>query len=352
MQTRVKFSDFEIIPIMKSVRKEEISDEIYFSNKYSRYISNSRLKYINPAEEGNPQLFKTPPKLSTTSLVNGSAVHECLLQPAEFELAPKLGKPTAKLGAVVEMVYDLRRKGWKLKDAIYEACNKVSYYVNSIEKKIPSIIEKGIKYYTARLEYDKKKREKEQIFLSDSDHNTVTGCLKSCYNNQAIMNKLHPTDIFGDPIESYCEDALFMDFLVTYKDKYVKLPFKLKIDNWTIDEENKVVTLNDLKTSGKFVGIFMDPTEGSMEHYHYYRQMGAYGSILWKYLEKTRGVNKNTGWKMDVNMLVVQTIPPYTSRCFSVNKTQLKRGVNEFEQLMKRVAYYEIFGYKNEVEFV
>lgn len=111
MQTRVKFSDFEIIPIMKSVRKEEISDEIYFSNKYSRYISNSRLKYINPAEEGSPQLFKTPPRLSTTSLVNGSAVHECLLQPAEFELAPKLGKPTAKLGAVVEMVYDLRKKG-------------------------------------------------------------------------------------------------------------------------------------------------------------------------------------------------------------------------------------------------
>ena len=111
MQTQVKFSDFEIIPIMKSVRKEEISDEIYFSNKYSRYISNSRLKYINPAEEGSPQLFKTPPRLSTTSLVIGSAVHECLLQPAEFELAPKLGKPTAKLGAVVEMVYNLRRKG-------------------------------------------------------------------------------------------------------------------------------------------------------------------------------------------------------------------------------------------------
>lgn len=74
--------------------------------------------------------------------------------------------------------------------------------------------------------------------------------------------------------------------------------------------------------------------------------------ILWHYLEKTRGVNKNTGWKLDVNMLVVQTIPPYTSRCFSVNKTLLKRGINEFEQLMKRIAYYEIFGYKKEVEFI
>lgn len=51
-------------------------------------------------------------------------------------------------------------------------------------------------------------------------------------------------------------------------------------------------------------------------------------------------------------MLVVQTIPPYTSQCFSVSNSQLKQGLVEFEQLMKRVAYYEIFGYKKEVEFI
>lgn len=51
-------------------------------------------------------------------------------------------------------------------------------------------------------------------------------------------------------------------------------------------------------------------------------------------------------------MLVVQTIPPYTSRCFAVNKTQLKQGLNEFNRLMKMVAYYEIFGYDKEVKFI
>lgn len=44
MENKIKFSDFEIVPVMKSVRKEDISDEIYFSKKYSKYISNSRLK--------------------------------------------------------------------------------------------------------------------------------------------------------------------------------------------------------------------------------------------------------------------------------------------------------------------
>ena len=43
MQTQIKFSDFEIIPIMKSVRKEEISDEIYFSNQYQFILIANKL---------------------------------------------------------------------------------------------------------------------------------------------------------------------------------------------------------------------------------------------------------------------------------------------------------------------
>jgi len=44
MNSEIKYSDFEIVPIMKSVRKEEIDDATYFSKSYSKYISNSRLK--------------------------------------------------------------------------------------------------------------------------------------------------------------------------------------------------------------------------------------------------------------------------------------------------------------------
>lgn len=51
-------------------------------------------------------------------------------------------------------------------------------------------------------------------------------------------------------------------------------------------------------------------------------------------------------------MLVVETLPPYDSKCFYVTNGQLKQGINEFNQLMKRVAYYEMFGYETEVNFV
>lgn len=274
----VKFSDFEIVPVMSSVVKRDISDELYFSSKYAKYISNSRLKNINPNEEGTPSKYLNPPRIQTTSLSIGSAVHECLLQPDEFELAPKLNKPTAKLGAVIDEIFVNREKGLSIYKSIHNACEKVGYYVSSIDKKIPFIIEKGFEYYWNRRKYES---TKEPVFLSNSDHDVVNACLTSCKNNKPIMKKLHPTDDFGDLIESYNEDALFIDFIVTYKKKHcVTLPFKLKADNWTIDYDNKVVTLNDLKTTGKPVNWFMNPEYGSMNKYHYYRQMGIYSAVL------------------------------------------------------------------------
>lgn len=346
----VKFSDFEIVPVMSSVCKRDISDELYFSSKYARYISNSRLKNINPNEEGTPSKYLNPPRVQTTSLSIGSAVHECLLQPEEFELAPKLNKPTAKLGAVIDEIFINREKGLSIYNSIHKACEKVGYYVNSIDKMIPFIIKKGFEYYWNRRKYES---TKEPVFLSNSDYDVVNACLNSCKNNKSIMKKLHPTDDFGDLIESHNEDALFIDFIVTYKKKHcVTLPFKLKADNWTIDYDNKVITLNDLKTTGKPVNWFMNPEYGSMNKYHYYRQMGIYSAVLWYYCQQNFGVCKNTGWTLKANMLVVETLPPYEAKCFYVSKGQLKQGISEFNELMKRVAYYEMFGYESEVNFI
>ena len=42
-----------------------------------------------------------------------------------------------------------------------------------------------------------------------------------------------------------------MDFVGIYDNKCVRLPLKQKIDNWTIDVENKILTLNDVKTTSE-----------------------------------------------------------------------------------------------------
>ena len=45
------------------------------------------------------------------------------------------------------------------------------------------------------------------------------------------MNLVNGKDWVGDPIESYNEDAMFMDIKVTYQNKEVILKLKMKADN-------------------------------------------------------------------------------------------------------------------------
>lgn len=349
---KVRLRDFRIIPDITSVRKEEIDDETYFSDSYAHYISNSGLKWIDPAEGGSPQLFKNHPKLNTASLKIGSAVHECILQPESFELAPKLGNPGSKLGDVLDAIPEFLEEGVTLEEAIKKAALKINYYSNTIDSKIDSIKTTWLNYSKNLNALNATSSEKQRVIVSDKDWDIVTNCIKSCLENEEIVSKLHPIDELGEPIDSFCEDALFMDYIVTYKGKHcATLRFKMKADNWTIDFVNKVVTLNDLKTTGKSVNCFMRE-DGSFNHYHYSRQMAVYSEILWWYCMMKYGVSKENGWTLKANMLVVETIPNYWSRSFYVSGAQMKEGHRQLRELLCRVAYCEMFGYDKEIEFV
>lgn len=349
---KLKLSDLKVMPLMETLKRLDISDEEYFSKKYKDYISNSRLKYIDPKEGGKPNLYQCPPHITTQSLKVGSAVHECLLQPESFTLLPKMNRPSAKLGDVVEMVYNLEKDGMDRIEAIRKACTEVGYYVNQIDRKIPMIIEKGTPFWEALDTPRSRNTNKEAILLSDADHDTVCGCLESCYNNKDIMSKLHPTSTPDQPVESYNEIAFLIDFLVTYKGKPIAiLKFKMKADNYTVDIDRKKVVLNDLKTTGKAARWFMNEEFGSLIHYHYYRQLALYLLVLEQYCLKKYGASKEAGWTYDANFLVVQTFPDYESKCYKLNSYWLKRGKSEAEYLLKMVAAYTYYGWDSEIEF-
>lgn len=348
---KVKFSDFRITVDINSVHREEISDEEYFSSKYAHYISNSRLKNIDPLNGGSPSLYQANPKISSDSLRIGTAVHECLLQPEEFELGPKIDRPTAKLGLVMDFIPGFLEEGIGLDDAIKQAAKKADYFSNSIDSKIENIKETWNDYSKRLEELNKTPTDKVRKILADKEWDIVNGCLESCKANNDIMNLLHPTDPFGDPIEAHFEDALFMDFIVSYKGKNCAiLRFKMKADNWTIDKDSKIITLNDLKTTGKSVQCFMRE-DGSFNHYDYSRQMAAYSLILWYYCMKYYGACMNGEWQLKANMLVVETIPNFWSKAYVVNPSQLTAGKRKLKELLCRVAYCEMFGYDKEIEF-
>ena len=320
-----------------------MSDEVYFSRKYADYISNSRLGYINPEQAGSPENYRYPPKLSTSSLFMGSCIHELILQPELFTLAPKCNKPSAKLGATIDRIKHYRKQGESIYDSIIMASKDCQYFVNQIDSKISKIIREGLNYYWVTKDYDE-----NILTLSDKDWDVCNTCVNNVLSNSAIVRTLKPVDDFLDPLPSFNEDTLFLEVAILYKDRYTILKLKAKLDNWTIDVDNKILTLNDLKTTSKPLGWFMNNEYGSFKKYHYARQFAMYRFMLEAYCNSEYGYNHN--WQFRGNVLTVNTTD-FNSKLFTVNKNQFINGKNEYEQLLKRVAFYEMFGYDQQVEF-
>ena len=272
-----------------------------------------------------------------------SAVHEYILQPESFSLAPKCDKPTAKLGQVIDYIIKNRKAGMSIYESIENACITANYYATTWQTKIRTILEKGLSYYMAAKDY-----EDGVITLDDKQHDVVTACIKSIEANKEIMTKLHPKNEWGEDVDSYNEDAIFLNMVAEYNGKKIVLPLKMKADNWTIDPEAKKLTLNDVKTTGHYVQRFMRD-DGSIMKYHYYRQLYMYGMMLQVLCRKD--FEYDDDWSFDCNLLVVETVGDCKSKCCHINPTLLKKGKKEFNELIKRVACYRMFK-DEEIKFI
>ena len=102
------YETVKLKPLTETVHIKDISDEVYFSKEYSNYISNSRLKLIDPTDGGTPNKFFEGlgnNKLYSDALIFGSAVHELTLQPDSFILT-EIDRPTAKAGFMADYIWE------------------------------------------------------------------------------------------------------------------------------------------------------------------------------------------------------------------------------------------------------
>ena len=153
----MKLADIKITPLLDTLRLEKIDDAVYFSEKYSGYVSNSRLGLLNPRQEGTPEKFfaEFKPAGYAPALEMGSAVHELVLQPDLFEMAEDLGKPTAKMGAMADALYPVFLEKDVTKNDVIEASNKIDYYKGKItEDRFEEVLAKCTPYWQARQEQE------------------------------------------------------------------------------------------------------------------------------------------------------------------------------------------------------
>lgn len=335
------FNEIKLEVVPNSVKILNISDEEYFGPNWRGYISNSKLSLLNPEQGGSPQKYKEglgKHMKYSDSMTFGSAVHQMVLQPDEFTLAPKLHKPTAKLGLMADELY---RKHPNVSEIdILNASSKVDYYKDKMnDVKVANVLEKCTPYWQLRTSYDEQVTgSKIPIYLDDKSLDKLYECLRSVDSNRQIQELLYPTDIFGNIIPNEAEAAIFIDLMAIFPDGHeVLLQFKGKIDHFAIDDVNEVIYLNDLKTTGHYTTRFWE----SFYKYHYYRQMAMYGFMLKEYA-KLGSIENPT---FSANMLLISTVPQYKSDVYRVTASQIRRGMIEFTSLVKQVAYYERYGF-------
>lgn len=332
--------DIKFEPLIDTLRLEKISDAIYFSEKYSDYISNSRLSKINPEQDGSIQIFLDglqAHRIFNNSLTLGSAVHEMCLQKEYFNLADSIiNKPTSKAGFIADECISMC-KDVPSDDIIKKACVIVDYYKgNPSENQFNKLKGQIIPYIKSRLEYESRlESELEQIYLDPKQMETAKACIKAIDNNKKMQKLLHPEGIVEAPI-SENEQTILLDVRVQMpKLEPFIIRLKSKLDNYTIDKESNVITVNDIKTHGKILPEFKE----SLQRFHYMREMAMYSWLLSLCAKKFYNIENPI---IKSNFLVVSTIPQYYTQVFPMTKKLFKQGFNEFKELLKlaSVALY------------
>lgn len=334
----IDFSKIRVSPIMDSLVIDKITDEVYFSEKYADYISNSRLKLINPDQGGSPeQYFEGFSEIYSDALIQGSAVHELVLQPEYFELVETINRPTGKPGFISDIVY--KKTVLPTDEELIAAAKDIDYYggnLNAIQMK--ELKAKVLPYCEQRMNYEARYTgDKELIFLGEAMREKVKACVFNLLGNAEIYSLLHPTGLLTNPI-SENEQAILVDLDVDVEGhEPIVLKLKAKLDNFTIDKENNKLIINDIKTHGRKIGEFGD----AVNNWRYMREMAVYATLLNLVAQKFYGMDKTD---IEANFLVVSTIPPYYTKVHRLRREDFLIGVEEFQRLLKMVAYYTCYG--------
>lgn len=338
----------EITIVPGSFKLIKMTDAEYFSKEYKGYVSNSRLGLINPQEGGSPEKYEAGfDNAYSDSFELGSAIHASILQPDFYNISD-INKPTGKLGVFSEEVFKLRQQGLSIAESIKQASLNADYYSGKLSaNRLKTAIKQSLDFYLKRIKAVDE-LGKTTLFLSSPIATKHQQIMTNVTADSQMMDTLYPKGLL-QPAEFYNEYAILCEVDLIDGDSKIRIKLKAKLDNFTIDHEMQVLTLNDLKTSGKPIGFFMGNNvrtfseetgeqwvwyNGSFQKYHYYRQMGMYLWLLQCAVKEIYGLN----YKTKANMLVVETIPEFKCKVYPVNGKQIKVGLEEFKELLIMVA--------------
>lgn len=330
----------KITPLLDTLKLEDIDDAVYFSERYKNYISNSRLGVLK--KDGVKAFFKGIPQVYNPSFETGTLIHENVLEPDKYEVIEGVFKPTAKAGLMADALY--KSDGtFPTDDEIKSQSYIIGYYKDKLTpNRIKEFREKAEPYWRDRFIYETnnpfKENDKKRIYTDERNFGLLTNCLRTLGENKDIQKLLHPTGIVEEPIVGN-ERTILMDIQMEipgHEPRIYKL--KAKLDNFSIDKEENVITVNDLKTTSR-PAVQFDPV-----FFSYQREIAFYSYLLKHVANKYYDLENP---KIKGNFLVVSTVPEYNTLVYPMTPKLFKSGMMEASYLLKTVYYFnQIKGYE------
>lgn len=266
-----------------------------------------------------------------------SAVHECVLQPEYFFLAPALDKPSAKAGVMADIIYEYEDHQLTRK-RLMKACVDADYYHGfPTATQLQAVAEKIKPYLEKRAEWDSKNEDDRiPIYLDNKALQVTIGCSEALANNPMVQELLHPTGGLEEVI-SENEQAILLDCEVNGPgiEKFV-IRLKSKLDNYTISKEDNLITVNDVKTTRNNPEYF----NSAIQDYSYFREMAMYCYLLKLVAAKYYDMPNP---EVRSNFLVVQTFEPFTTGISVMTPELFKKGIMHFKYLLRLAAIAMFF---------
>lgn len=332
-------NSIKITPLLDSLQLIDIPDNLYFGSQYSKeYISNSRLGKL--VKEGVEAFFKNEASPYNPSFETGTLIHENVLEPEKYEVIKGVFKPTAKAGLMAEALYNPDGTT-PTDDEIKSMSYKIGYYKDKLtSNRLKEFRDKAEPYWRDRFLFEQNNPlgDKKRIYTDEKNYELLINCLRTLGENSDIQKLLHPTGIVEEPIVGN-ERTILMDIEMKVPDYESRIyHLKAKLDNFSIDTEESIITVNDLKTTSR-PAVQFDPT-----FFSYQREIAFYSWLLKLCAKKFYNIEKAI---VKGNFLVVSTVPEYNTLLYPMTPQLFKNGWEEAKYLLKCVAYFnQVKGYE------
>ena len=311
----------------KDLDKEKVFLEACASGTFKFSYSSLNKLIFSPQLFYKDYILQEREERTDKHLIQGKLIHLLLLQPEEFDnqfvlLPAKL--PSESLRKVLKLIpnHTQEKELSKVDDTVILDClHEVNLYqsLKDADKRVAKVRTPECEDYYRFLSTTNKD-------IIDVD--TLEKCKESVElikDNKSVMKLLEDdtTDFEMDSIEIHNEKPLSCSL-----DQYT---FGLKgiVDRYVIDHDKKVITIIDIKTTGKTIVDFPE----TVEFYNYWLQAAVYMTLVAKNLDKD-----TQDYKINFNFIVIDKYNQIYN--FPVREETMSAWAGGMEGVLSMVNYH------------